>query len=254
MAGRALLERIDAVGVVGCFSWRYANPCRRLAESLGLGARLEILTGMGGESPQLLVNDVAGRIRRGELRAVLLAGAEARGVVVRASASYIPAAEGSQVAPASSGFVVARELLRVGREGAPAEHLALSEPGTTLTFGVGDVVEEHVQIVNPKERNYVAIVVPLAAGMEPLNPRLATAPPEASPAGRSTREPSYAAYLDDQVALYFDTLPAGTYDFYFRTRATTPGRFIQPPARAEMMYDAAVSGHGAGARIVVERR
>jgi acetyl-CoA C-acetyltransferase len=77
MAGRALLERIDAVGVVGCFSWRYANPCRRLAESLGLGARLEILTGMGGESPQLLVNDVARRIRRGELRAVLLAGAEA---------------------------------------------------------------------------------------------------------------------------------------------------------------------------------
>ncbi len=76
-AGPALRERVDAVGVVGCFSWRYANPCRRLAESLGLGARLEILTGMGGESPQLLVNDVARRIRRGELRAALLAGAEA---------------------------------------------------------------------------------------------------------------------------------------------------------------------------------
>jgi acetyl-CoA C-acetyltransferase len=76
-AGAALLGRLDAVGVVGCFSWRYANPCRRLAEALGLGARREILTGMGGESPQLLVNDVARRIRRGELRAALLAGAEA---------------------------------------------------------------------------------------------------------------------------------------------------------------------------------
>jgi acetyl-CoA C-acetyltransferase len=73
----ARLGRLDAVGVVGCFSWRYANPCRRLAEGLGLGPRLEIVTGMGGESPQLLVNDVARRIRRGELRAALLAGAEA---------------------------------------------------------------------------------------------------------------------------------------------------------------------------------
>jgi acetyl-CoA C-acetyltransferase len=76
-AGGALLGRVDAVGVVGCFSWHYVNPCRKLAEGFGLGAHLEILTGMGGESPQLLVNDVARRIRRGELRAALLAGAEA---------------------------------------------------------------------------------------------------------------------------------------------------------------------------------
>ena len=46
---------------------------------------------------------------------------------------------------------------------------------------VGDVVEEHVQVVNPQERHYVAVVVPLAAGMEPLNPALETAPPEAKP-------------------------------------------------------------------------
>lgn len=76
-ARAALPGRIDAVGVVGCFSWRYANPCRRLAESFGIGPRLELVTGMGGESPQLLVNEVAKRIRRGELRAALLAGAEA---------------------------------------------------------------------------------------------------------------------------------------------------------------------------------
>ena len=77
MAGRALLERIDVVGVVDCLSWRYMNPCRRLDESLGIHPRLEIVTGVGGESPQLLVNDVARRIRRGELRAALLTGAEA---------------------------------------------------------------------------------------------------------------------------------------------------------------------------------
>ena len=102
------------------------------------------------------------------------------------------------------------------------------------------MVEEHIQVVNPKNRNYVAVMVPLAAGMEPLNPRLATAPPEAAPAGKLTQAPSYVAFMDDYVAFYYDSLPAGTYDFYFRTRASTSGSFIQPPAKAEMMYDSAV--------------
>ena len=53
----------------------------------------------------------------------------------------------------------------------------------TLALAVGDVVEDHVQVVNPKDRHYVAIVVPLAAGVEPLNPprhRAARGAPRAS--------------------------------------------------------------------------
>ena len=57
----------------------------------------------------------------------------------------------------------------------------------------------------------------------------------------------------DHVAFYYDELPAGTYDFYFRTRATTPGSFVQPSAFAEMMYDSAVFGQSAGARVKIER-
>jgi uncharacterized protein YfaS (alpha-2-macroglobulin family) len=109
-----------------------------------------------------------------------------------------------------------------------------------------------VQVVNPKNRNYVAVMVPLAAGMEPLNPNLATAPPEAKPAGNVTLTPSYVAFMDDHVAFYYNALPAGTYDFYFRTRASTSGSFIQPSAKAEMMYDAAVHGSSPGARIIGE--
>lgn len=172
-------------------------------------------------------------------------------VVARVETSYVPAADGSQVAARSSGFVVSRELLRVRKEGEPVERIPLAQAGTTQSLASGDVVEDHVQVVNPKERHYVAVVVPLAAGMEPLNPRLATAPPESRPAGRVTREATHVAYLDDQVAFYYDTLPAGTYDFYFRTRATTAGSYVQPAAKAEMMYDGAVAGNSNGARIVV---
>jgi uncharacterized protein YfaS (alpha-2-macroglobulin family) len=114
-------------------------------------------------------------------------------------------------------------------------------------------VEEHVRVVNPADRYYVAVAVPLAAGMEPLNPNLATAPAEARPANRLTLAPSYAAHLDDQVAFYYDTLPKGTFDFYFRTRATVAGAFVQPPVQAEAMYDGAVRGSSAGARVEIRR-
>lgn len=134
------------------------------------------------------------------------------------------------------------------------ERVPLDKAGSRVAFGVGEVVEEHVRVINPTDRHYVAVSVPLAAGMEPLNPNLTTAPPEAKTAGKLTQAPTYAAYLDDQVTFYYETLPKGTYDFYFRTRATTPGRFIQPPALAEMMYDGAIRGSSAGARVVIERK
>ena len=184
---------------------------------------------------------------------VSLAAAAQGAVLVRAETSYVPAADGSEAPARSNGFVVTRELLRVTGEDTPAEKLALAEPGRDLPFSVGQVVEDHVQVVNPKNRNYVAVVVPLAAGLEVLNPRLATAPPEAKAKGVLTKAPTYVAFLDDQVAFYYDTLPAGTYDFYFRTRAQTEGRFTQPPAKAEMMYDATVVGASVGARITVAR-
>lgn len=176
-----------------------------------------------------------------------------RPVVVRVDTSYLPAADGAQVAPAAAGFVVSRELLAVRGENLPPERLPLTAPGTTVHFTAGDVVEEHVQVVNPKDRHFVAVAVPLAAGMEPLNPSLATAPPEAKPRGTLSLHPTYAAFLDDEVTFYYDTLPKGTYDFYFRTRATTEGSFQQPAARAEAMYDGTVHGNSAGARVEIAR-
>jgi hypothetical protein len=183
------------------------------------------------------------------------AGEGGRGaVVIRVETSYLPATDGALVAPISVGFVVSRELLSVRGESLPPERLPLAAPGTVFHFTVGDVVEEHVRVVNPKERHYVAVAVPLAAGMEPLNPSLATAPPEAKPRGALSLHPTYAAYLDDEVTFYYDTLPKGTFDFYFRTRATVEGSFQQPAARAEAMYDGAVHGNSPGSKVEIAGR
>ncbi len=192
----------------------------------------------------------SGAAEGGEM--VLESGDAGRPVIARVETSYVPLADGSQVAAQSRGFVVTRELQRIAKKGdAPAERRKLEEPGTVFPCDVGDVIEEHVQVVNPDHRNYVAIVVPLAAGMEPLNPNLATAPPEARPAGRVTREPTYVQFLDDRIAFYYDDLPKGTYDWFYRTRATTAGRFVQPAAFAEMMYDGSVRGNSPGARVEI---
>ncbi len=174
-------------------------------------------------------------------------------VIVRIETSCVPKAPGSAIEPESRGFVVTREQLRV-KEGGPPERIRIEEASKTIALAIGDVVEEHVQVVNPKDRHYAAISVPLAAGMEPLNASLATAPPEARPTGRNTAAPTYLAFLDDRVTYYFDTLPKGTYDFYFRTRAQSEGTFTQPPATGEMLYDNTVAGRSPGARVVVTRK
>jgi hypothetical protein len=79
-----------------------------------------------------------------------------------------------------------------------------------------------------------------------------TAPPEAKPLGETTLAPSFVAYLDDQVAYFYDSLPQGTYSFAFRTRAQIPGKFTQPAAYAEMMYDGKVNGNSNGSAVVIQ--
>ena len=212
-----------------------------------------------GESRQTLTTDAAHPV--GVYNAA--SGDGRRGPALRQRARDGRAADGHRIRPArrrqhgGAGGAGLRGLARTAahpRRRLPARAQSRwTQPGRTISLAVGEVVEERVRIVNPADRHFVAVVVPLAAGMEPLNPKLATAPPEARPTGAITLAPTYGAYLDDQAAFYYDTLPKGTYEFAFRTRATVPGSFVQPPAKAELMYDGAVRGNGAGARIEVSR-
>jgi len=171
--------------------------------------------------------------------------------VLFATTRYIPGSSGSEQAAVQQGFVVSRDW-QILRDQGPAEKRALEAPGTEQKVAIGDVIEEHVRVVNPEARTYVAIEVPLAAAMEPLNPALATAPPEAQPSREDTRSATWVSRGDDAVVYYFERLPKGSYDFYFRTRATSTGRFVQPAAAAELIYDPTVRGNSVGATVVVQ--
>jgi uncharacterized protein YfaS (alpha-2-macroglobulin family) len=172
-------------------------------------------------------------------------------VTVESDVTYLPVEDGSHVAPASAGFVVTRSVAKLDPTGAPAKQQVLNQPATTIPLTIGDVVEDSLEVVNPAERHHVAIVIPLAAGMEPLNPSLATAPPEATPSAGPTLAPAYTAFLDDQVAYFYETLPKGTFSFHLRSKASVAGRFIQPAPYAQMMYDDAVNANGAGALVAI---
>ena len=99
----------------------------------------------------------------------------------------------------------------------------------------------------------MAISLPLAAGLEPLNPNLATAPAEATPSAAPTLAPSFVSFGDDRVFYAYDSLPKGNYTFVFRARAQVAGSFTQPSGEAETMYQAGIYGASAGRRLVIAR-
>jgi uncharacterized protein YfaS (alpha-2-macroglobulin family) len=145
-----------------------------------------------------------------------------------------------------------RELYRVPAGGGPLEKLSPDADGS-IHLAAGDTIEEMVELVNAADRTHVAISLPLAAGFEPLNPNLATAPAEATPSSGPTLAPSWTSFGDDRVFYAYDTLPKGNYRFAFRMRAQIPGSFTQPPGETETMYQAGIYGASAGRRIVITR-
>jgi uncharacterized protein YfaS (alpha-2-macroglobulin family) len=96
----------------------------------------------------------------------------------------------------------------------------------------------------------------LPAGLEPLNANLATTERlslgEATPATTKGLEVlSFQETRDARVAFYADELPAGGYEWVYLARATTPGRFVRPPASAEAMYEPQVNGASSIEDVVV---
>jgi uncharacterized protein YfaS (alpha-2-macroglobulin family) len=228
----------------GALANHKTQPDRRL--TLAFGADRRTLT-LAGNAPAaaLTIPAAEGMITAG--------GPTEPPLVAMVHSSYLPPADGSTVASLAQGFAVDRELLVMAGDGSVARRLPLDHPGSPVALTVGEVVEDHVVVASSADRNHVAVVVPLAAGLEPLNPHLATAPPEARPSQPLTQAPSYVAFLDDRVMFVYDALPRGTYHFRIRCRATVPGRFIQPAAAARALYDDANTGNGNGALVTITR-
>ena len=74
----------QSIRIVSLLSWKHGDPGYLIARQLGLTPDETVITTMGGQSPQRLVNAAAAEIQAGRLDLAILAGGEARRTRVRA--------------------------------------------------------------------------------------------------------------------------------------------------------------------------
>lgn len=71
-----VLEAVDSVRVVNLLSWRYRDPGLLLAQRLHADNASTRYTGVGGNTPQSLVNEACRDIQNGRAEVILIAGGE----------------------------------------------------------------------------------------------------------------------------------------------------------------------------------
>ncbi|ARN83567.1 MG2 domain-containing protein [Methylocystis bryophila] len=227
---------------------------RALAESWRRPSAPIVLTLTPGQAaPQKLTIDAnapAQNFTTGENAPLTVSNGANAPVVALVETRFEAAEPGAKAKADSRGFALTRALWRVKSDGAAAER-AEPDANGVIKVKAGEAIEEVAELVNPQDRTHVAISLPLAAGFEPLNPNLATAPREAQPSAPLTLAPSWTSYGDDRVFYAYDSLPKGNYRFVFRVRAQTKGSFTQPSGVAETMYKKGILGTSAGARVEI---
>ncbi|MEJ7799465.1 MAG: alpha-2-macroglobulin family protein, partial [Ilumatobacter sp.] len=158
------------------------------------------------------------------------------------------------------GFVVDRIYEAVND---PADVTQDSDGNWVIKAGA--TVRVRLTMVADARRTHVALIDPLPAGLEPLNPDLAvstTTPPadeaDDTESAGATR-PSFWGWnwfehqnlRDDRAEAFASVLPGGTYEYSYNARATTPGVFVVPPARAEEIYAPETFGRSASTTVTI---
>ncbi len=123
----------------------------------------------------------------------------------------------------------------------------------------GARVQVKLTMVAPSRRLHVALVDPLPAGLEILNPTLAVtgdAPDDPHESSSSYRWLWGSWYQhqnlrDERAEAFSSFVWAGVYEYRYMARATTPGAFVAPPAKAEEMYAPETFGRSATDWVVI---
>ncbi len=156
--------------------------------------------------------------------------------------------------PADYGFTVTRVYEAIDNP----NDVRREEDGT-WRIKAGAQVRVRLTMVATARRYHVALVDPLPAGFETLNPELAIM-------GNIPRDPNaqtgrwwwwrqwfeHQNMRDERVEAFTSLLWEGVYNYSYVARATTPGVFIVPPSKAEEMYHPETFGRGGSDRVVVE--
>ncbi len=167
------------------------------------------------------------------------------------------------------GFFVEKRLRKVTAETLD-EALATVPNKELLSFVGSDLILADVVVVTPKPRSFVVIDDPLPAGFEAIDMRLSTSSgrlggvdysrpssdegEEGDEAmGRAEGSSWYTKEMrDDRVLFFVDHMAAGVYRYRYLARATSFGKFVVPPTRAEAMYAPEIFGRTGATTIEVK--
>jgi acetyl-CoA C-acetyltransferase len=151
-ANTSLLARVDVIAVAAIGSWRYADPGAFVARLLGVEPKLTAVSAVGGNSPQVLVDEFAARIQRGECDVVLVGGAES--MHTRWRARREPRFELTWDAGNDPDCALVIGEDRPGVNAYDAQHLAVAPTmvyplfETALRADLGHSVDEHQKYVS----------------------------------------------------------------------------------------------------------
>ncbi len=154
-----------------------------------------------------------------------------------------------KLAPADYGFTVLRKYEAIDA----ADDVKQNADGS-WTIKSGARVRVRLTMVAQARRYHVALVDNLPAGLEILNPGLAVT--EAIPGDTQTTSVAeygsrsygrgyywlrqnwfeHQNFRDERAEAFASLLWEGVYNYSYVARATTPGQFVVPPAKAEEMY------------------
>ena len=158
--------------------------------------------------------------------------------------------------PLEMGFVIERRYEGVD----DAEDVFQDENGV-WHIKAGARVMVKITMVADNRRYHVALVDPLPAGLEIINPALAVS--QSIPQDPTSPEYRYGWWWwgswyehqnmrDDRAEAFTSLLWDGVYEYTYIARATTPGTFIVPPAKAEEMYSPEVFGRSGSDWVIVK--
>ena len=158
--------------------------------------------------------------------------------------------------PVEMGFVVERSY-----EGVDDPQDVTRDKDGVWHIKSGARVRVRLKMVADNRRYHVALVDPLPAGLEIVNPALAVS-------GDVPQDPNAPDYRygwwwwgtwyghqnmrDERAEAFASLLWEGVYQYSYVARATTPGTFVAPPARAEEMYSPEVFGRSSSDWVIVE--
>jgi uncharacterized protein YfaS (alpha-2-macroglobulin family) len=209
----------------------------RTTDSQRVNVPMRYLTEKGGTQNLTLSKEGAGRL------------------YYRVGMQYAPTS--LKLAAADYGFTVERAYEAIDN---PAD--VRREKDGTWRIKAGARVRVRLTLAAPARRYHVALVDPMPAGLESINPELATTGTLPQDEQDNQAKGGYwwwyrswfehQNFRDERAEAFTSLLWEGVYNYSYVARATTPGNFVVPPAKAEEMYHPETFGRGASDRVVVE--